>query len=326
MEAHFKLTEDIDLNGTDFFIIGSLWYPYMGVFDGNGKKILNFSYISENENFIGFFGCVDGINTRIKDLELINPNVDTGPEGYIAGALVGWLEDAVITNCYAQDINVAGGISVGGLVGSSYYGLIGSSYTTGNVSGNQDIGGLVGYAEANTQIYDSFSTGTVTGGVNVGGLMGRTSGRIDNCCYIGSVSGASFVGGLVGYKHDTVMNCYTRAVVSGESYVGGLLGHSCCGVTLNCYSTETVTGDEHVGGLVGSNDNSEIRNSFWDIESSEQLISAGGTGKTTAEMQTASTFLEAGWDFVDEGANGTYDLWWILENQDYPRLWWEPSN
>jgi len=43
----------------------------------------------------------------------------------------------------------------------------------------------------------------------------------------------------------------------------------------------------------------------------------------TAEMQTASTFLQAGWDFVDETANGTDDIWWILEGRDYPRLWWE---
>ena len=41
------------------------------------------------------------------------------------------------------------------------------------------------------------------------------------------------------------------------------------------------------------------------------------------EMQTASTFLEAGWDFVNETANGTEDIWWIDEGQDYPRLWWE---
>jgi len=46
-------------------------------------------------------------------------------------------------------------------------------------------------------------------------------------------------------------------------------------------------------------------------------------GLTTAELQTATTFLEAGWDFVDEVANGTDDIWWILEGQDYPRLWWE---
>ena len=37
----------------------------------------------------------------------------------------------------------------------------------------------------------------------------------------------------------------------------------------------------------------------------------------------ASTFLEAGWDFVGETENGTEDVWWILEGQDYPRLIWE---
>ena len=45
-------------------------------------------------------------------------------------------------------------------------------------------------------------------------------------------------------------------------------------------------------------------------------------------MQSAGTFLEAGWDFLGERANGTEDIWWILEGQDYPRLWWEliPEN
>ena len=68
-----------------------------------------------------------------------------------------------------------------------------------------------------------------------------------------------------------------------------------------------------------------ITSSFWDTETSGQSTSDGGTGKTTAEMQTAFTFLDAGWDFVNETANGTEDIWWILEGQDYPRLWWEDA-
>jgi hypothetical protein len=40
-------------------------------------------------------------------------------------------------------------------------------------------------------------------------------------------------------------------------------------------------------------------------------------------MQTAKTFLDAGWDFVGETANGPEDIWRILEGKDYPRLWWE---
>ncbi len=45
-------------------------------------------------------------------------------------------------------------------------------------------------------------------------------------------------------------------------------------------------------------------------------------------MQPAETLLEAGWDFVVEKANGTEDIWWILEGKDYPRLSWElmPAN
>jgi hypothetical protein len=42
-------------------------------------------------------------------------------------------------------------------------------------------------------------------------------------------------------------------------------------------------------------------------------------------MQTASTFLDAGWDFVGETANGTEDIWKIAEGLDYPRLWWETT-
>lgn len=42
-------------------------------------------------------------------------------------------------------------------------------------------------------------------------------------------------------------------------------------------------------------------------------------------MQTGGTVLNAGWDFVGEMTNGTEDVCWILEGQDYPRLWWEAT-
>ena len=64
-------------------------------------------------------------------------------------------------------------------------------------------------------------------------------------------------------------------------------------------------------------------NSLWDIITSGLNTSEGGKGKTTAEMQLTGTFLDAGWDFVDETINGIEDIWSILEGQDYPRLRWE---
>ena len=59
--------------------------------------------------------------------------------------------------------------------------------------------------------------------------------------------------------------------------------------------------------------------SLWDVDTSKQLVSSGGTGLTTFEMQDISTFLEAGWDFVDENFNGTCDYWQISSG-DYPQL------
>ena len=55
-----------------------------------------------------------------------------------------------------------------------------------------------------------------------------------------------------------------------------------------------------------------VTGSFWDIETSGQSTSDGGEGKTTAEMQTETTFTDAGWDFVE--------IWNIGERQTYPFL------
>ena len=86
------------------------------------------------------------------------------------------------------------------------------------------------------------------------------------------------------------------------------------------------TGNTGVGGLVGSNTGCVVSDSFWDAQTRGQSTSAGGTGKTTTEMKTAKTFLEVGWDFVGETANGTQDIWRIDEGKDYPRLWWQAHN
>ena len=37
-------------------------------------------------------------------------------------------------------------------------------------------------------------------------------------------------------------------------------------------------------------------------------------------LRSQETFNEL---YVGETANGTEDLWWILEGKDYPKLWWE---
>jgi hypothetical protein len=166
----------------------------------------------------------------------------------------------------------------------------------------------------------------ITGsGWSIGGLVGENKGSdISQCYSTGVVYGDHDVGGLVGFNgwDGHVTQCYSDGAVSGSYAIGGLVGHNYYGGVTQCYSMGAVSGKERVGGLVGDKQSSAV-DSFWDTQTSGQAKSAGGKGMTTAEMQTASTFLEAGWDFVDEVANGTEDIWWILEGQDYPRLWWE---
>jgi len=198
--------------------------------------------------------------------------------------------------------------------GSDYLGLFGRLGFMASVSNlgleavevsgtGLHVGGLVGYNDGGT-ISTSYSAGSVTGDY-VGGLVGSNYGSITNSYSTGAVSGEKMVvGGLVGNNHGSVAQCYSTGAVSGTGgRVGGLVG-------LGSYSSNSPT----------------VTGSFWDTQTSGQATSSGGgTGKTTAEMQTAKTFLDAGWDFVGETKNGTEDIWWLLEGKDYPRLWWEAA-
>ena len=172
-----------------------------------------------------------------------------------------------------------------------------------------------------------YNTATVTGVDAVGGLVGENSGSIAASYSNGSVKRPLASRWACGGNGGNVAQCYGAGTVGGEQDVGGLVGHN-GGEVIDCYSTGAVSGRWYVGGLVGAIYYSTVTASFWNIQTSGQATSRGGTAKTTTEMQTAGTFLETGWDFVGETANGTDDIWWILEGQDYPRLWWEmiPEN
>ncbi len=330
---HFKLMADIDLSiftGTSFNIIGTESRPFTGVFDGNGHTISNFSYTSTGTSYIGLFGDVKG--ATIKKLGLIYPNVDAGTGGLV-GSLVGHLEDGTITECYVEGGSVSGDRFVGGLVGvngsCALWGgsssTIANCYSTASVSGDWYVGGLVGLNGScapwgwcsSSTITNCYSTCSVSGNYCVGGLVGSNSGSVLNCYSTSSVTGKyDRVGGLVGTnEYGKITNCYSTGSASGGEFVGGLVGGNFDGYITYCYSTGSVDGNDYLGGLVGFNDGGMVTYSFWDIETSGQTTSAGGWGKTTAQMQTASTFYA--WACVDDFA------WTIDEGNDYPRLVWE---
>jgi hypothetical protein len=196
------------------------------------------------------------------------------------------------------------------------------------VNGGTYVGGFAGNNWG--IIARCYSAGSVRGSGSVGGFVGENLSIVDRCYAWGPVAGDSYVGGLVGENYQgQVTDCYSTGAVSGGWYVGGLVGQN-GGLTeagklaavTKCYSAGAVKGQSYVGGLVGHNDAAATA-CFWDRQASGQTASAGGTGKTTAEMRAAGTFLSAGWDFVGETANGIEDIWEINEGKDYPRLRWE---
>ena len=323
MAAHFKLINDIDLADTEFFIIASPLYPFRGTFDGNGHTISNFGYIAANETYTGFFRYAAG--AQIKNLGLIWPDVHVD-RGDFHGCLIGLLEEGIIKNCYVEAGSVSGYDYIGGLLGRNS-GTVTNCYFTGDVYGYDTVGGLVG--ENSGTVTNCRSSCSVDGSDNTGGLVGDNGGSVMVSYTNASVTGNFRVGGLVGGNSDgEIVNCYAKGDVLGQRHVGGLVGGNATSerdisTIRNCYSATSVLDGFQPGGLVGNDQGGEVRDSFWDIETSGRTTSHGGAGKTTTEMHTAGTFLDAGWDFVDETKNGTEDIWWILEGQDYPRLWWE---
>lgn len=197
-----------------------------------------------------------------------------------------------------------------------------------DISGSDGLGGFVGglIGVNRGDVTQCRVTGSVSGDFGVGMMAGSNGGYVTQSCTAGTVTGNAMVGGLAGMNGGTVAQSYSRTTVDGGSaWIGGLIGTN-SGTVVQCYSTGSVSGVFWSGGLVGSSLIGSTIASFWDRQTSGWSMSAGGTGKTTSQMHAASTFLAAGWDFADETANGTDDLWWILEGQDYPRLWWETHN
>jgi hypothetical protein len=338
----FRLINDLDLDGDPNFYI-----PYLaGEFDGKGHKISSLSFDFGFVSQVGLFGYLAS-SGKVTQVGVENINI-TGYSG--VGGLVGDTCEGTVSHCYSTG-TVTGNDAVGGLVGCSGSGTVSDSYSTGSVTGNSYVGGLVGHNDGGN-VSDSYSTDSVAGDWDSGGLVGWNDGTVSNSYSTGNVTGHQGAGGLVGWNtdsvsksyatgsvtgdgnvaglvasnHGTISDSYSSGNVSGDWQVGGLVGWN-YGTVDKCYSISSVTGNEDVGGLVGDNYEGNVSNSFWDTETSGQATSAGGTGKTTAEMKNIATFSGAGWNIIavanPDTRNPSY-IWNIVDGETYPFLSWQP--
>ena len=184
---------------------GNGWNPigrYTSNFKGNGHTINNLFISRASTSDVGLFSETRG--SRIETLGVTNANVRGGAN---TGILIGDMGGGAVVACYA----------------------------TGRLQGNDQTGGLVGYAANGHSINATYSTAYVIGSRYVGGLVGfGFSGSITNSYSTGRVAPANDSGGFLGYSgtsHSQSNNYYDTSTSGRSGGIGGVSGGSGAGVT-----------------------------------------------------------------------------------------------
>ena len=256
--------------GSGWDPIGEVDSPFTADFNGNRRTVSNLFIDRDTEDGVGLFGAVD--SSRISGVTLAGADV-TGRDA--VGSLLGDGVYATVIDNHATG-QVSGEDEVGGLVGRTW-GSVWYSFAAVNVSGNDAVGGLVGHQTLNDTIA-SYATGNVEGMDAVGGLVGAVSDvtQVIEASYAtGNVSGrgARLTDSDSGFIICDLVGGFTvsgpaETTTSTGGGVGGLVGSS-CGYIQVSYATGAVSGTAAVGGLVGSGRFVKAQSSYWDLETSE---------------------------------------------------------
>lgn len=322
---YYELGQDIDASATT----GWNWNAGRGVFEG---------FVP-----VGTFnGSLHGRGYRISGLYMDRYAAAGGLVAGLFSSLGGTVQhlflSAVDITAYAQ-----GNIScfVGALAGQMVLGPGGALATiyrsyveSGNVEGSLNDPGLP---------HDSLAVGGLVGWIYDANVLIDQCASYANATAHGIGQATVWCGGLIGLfrgtiapRTMTIRNSFARGNSWAEygaysiCHSGGLIGAYYPDLARlycqNCYSTGAVYSEraDYAGGLIGRAYGLGavgVTNCFWDTQTSGQVISAGGTGRTTAQMKTGSTFTGAGWDFVwiwdIDSIYGAY-------NDGYPFHRWYP--
>ena len=213
-EGSYRLDADITITAPyeeDFY----------GSFDGNGHKI-TLNITSASAANVGVFSTLRS-GALVENLTTDGTiNVAYNNVGAIAGQAAASTKDIIIRNCRNEaNITADGKKSIGGIVGyvagSSGAGVkLSGLANTGAVSGNRQVGGIIGNAEyANNTLTNAYNHGAVTGTSGFAGICGRATDSM------------------------AISNCYTTGTIKSDGYALAGLSTTKATVTLtNCYALE----------------------------------------------------------------------------------------
>lgn len=218
-----ELTADLDLSGSDFTPVPI----FQGTFHGNGHTISGFSFEKKGSK-AGLFRTLT------------------------ASAVV---EDLTVEGNLAPQ----GSASQAGLLVGENYGTVSRCAAQGSVSGQEDIGGLVGLNGESGCIQSCTSAAAVTGVTNVGGITGQNLGTVENSSNTGEINTQAdqetptSVGGIAGLSRGTIRGCTNSGAVGYQHVgynMGGIVGLQ-SGEISNCSNTAPIQGRKDVGGIAG---------------------------------------------------------------------------
>jgi hypothetical protein len=229
---HYILMESVALPEwvqPNWIPLGSSAAPFTGSFDGGGYTITKLNTNPPFTDTVGMFGVISGASAGVFNLNLENVFVSgTGEVGGIAGRIE---NGATISN-----VSVSGTVTgtdseaVGGIVGRIMSGSsIKNSFSTCDVEGQDNVGGIVGHAEGST-IQNTYATGNVTSQGNVGGIVGTASIEAGNAIQMNYATGtitsqgsagtrSPGAGGVVGF-----INAIATSVVYNVALNDGITG------------------------------------------------------------------------------------------------------
>ena len=290
-------------------------------FDGNGWTISNLTITNlaaPYNNGAGLFGAISP-DSVLRNVHLRSANISQ--DGTNVGLLVGYAQEARISNSSAEGEVMATGRDVGGLVGDGVGANITSSYVTGgSISGFSSVGGLIGagnsamitssYAMDITVLSESNNAGGLIGTGNsamitssyvvggsvigqdgTGGMTGSGSGINITLSYVADlfISGRDKIGGMVGSSNGIITSSYVGGGVAingtNRNNIGGMIGSGDGATIKSSYSTaDTISGIANVGGMLGfGSPNDASSNSYWNSETS------GITGGSVADKSEGKT-------------------------------------
>lgn len=295
LNGNYALRNSIDATATSSWNENKGFNP-IGL-DENGKVI---SSTVNNETKYGFTGKFDGIDYNIFGLT-INRADETNV------GLFGVTHDANINNVTLVGGSITGSNVVGSVVGAALGNThISNAVNSAAVTGNTDVGGIVGYTgdevdnvgEDGTNVDNINTDATFTDLINTGAVTSKETGN-----------NASNAGGLIGYMYNGTLNgnSYNLGNVEGSSYnVGGLVGHAVNSTIGNAseegkeaqlvYNRLDVTGEYNVGGIVGNMEGSIVQNA-------ENSATVTVTGNTTEDYTYHSAHYANNNDFTVNNVN-----------------------